>query len=76
MMQDKGHGAECQAFVEAVRRGGAPPIPYESLAATTRATFAVLKSLATGQPVVNHPGSVQGGDFRRRAGGSRHSWPD
>jgi polar amino acid transport system substrate-binding protein len=51
MLQDKGHAAECQAFVDAVRRGGPPPIAYASLAATTRATFAVLASLATGQPV-------------------------
>jgi predicted dehydrogenase len=51
MLQDKGHHAEVVAFVEALRHGGAPPISYESLAATTRATFAALESLATGMPV-------------------------
>lgn len=51
MLQDKGHQAEVQAFVDAVRRGGPPPISYASLAATTRATFAVMESLATGQAV-------------------------
>jgi predicted dehydrogenase len=51
ILQDKGHVAECQAFVDAVRRGGPPPIPYASLAATTRATFGVLTALSTGQPV-------------------------
>jgi polar amino acid transport system substrate-binding protein len=51
MLQDKGHSAESVAFVEAVRRGGPPPISYESLVATTRATFGALQSLATGLPV-------------------------
>ncbi len=51
MLQDKGHAAECQAFVDAVRRNGPPPISYESLAATTRATFGALTSLATGAAV-------------------------
>jgi predicted dehydrogenase len=51
MLQDKGHAAEATAFIEAVRKNGPPPISYASLAATTRATFAVLTSLATGAPV-------------------------
>ncbi len=51
MMQDKGHSAEAAAFVAAARQGTAPPISYESLAATTRATFGALTSLATGVPV-------------------------
>ncbi len=51
MLQDKGHTAECQAFMDAVRRNGPPPISYQSLAATTRATFAALTSLATGAAV-------------------------
>ena len=37
--------------LEAVRRGGASPLPMASLAATTRATFALRDSLATGLPV-------------------------
>ncbi len=51
LLKDKGHAAEAVAFVEAVKRGGPPPISYESLAATTRSTFAALESLATGLPV-------------------------
>jgi polar amino acid transport system substrate-binding protein len=51
LLQDKGHAAEAQAFVDAVRRGLPAPIPYDSLVATTRATFAALESLATGLPV-------------------------
>jgi len=52
LAQDKGHRAEVAAFVGAARIGAAPPpIALASLAATTRATFAALESLATGQPV-------------------------
>ena len=51
LLQDKGHATEAVAFVEAVKHGGPPPISYESLEATTRATFAALESLATGLPV-------------------------
>ncbi len=51
LLQDKGHDAEVKAFIEAVRKGSPPPIAYASLAATTRATFAILESLATGLPV-------------------------
>lgn len=48
--QDKGHQAEVAAFLDAVRQGGPPPIPWESLVRTTRATFETLRSLRTGQP--------------------------
>ncbi|MCG5053717.1 MAG: bi-domain-containing oxidoreductase [Myxococcales bacterium] len=51
LSQDKGHKAELAAFVEAVRQGGPAPIPIESLSATTRATFAAMRSLATGLSV-------------------------
>jgi predicted dehydrogenase/threonine dehydrogenase-like Zn-dependent dehydrogenase len=37
--QDKGHAAEMKAFVEAVRKGGASPIPFEEIAEVTRATI-------------------------------------
>lgn len=49
LLQDKGHRAEVEAFVEAARRGGPAPIPLASLVATTRATFAALASLSTGE---------------------------
>jgi predicted dehydrogenase/threonine dehydrogenase-like Zn-dependent dehydrogenase len=48
--QDKGHRAEIQAFLEAVRRGGPPPIEFESLVRTTRAAFAAERSLRTAEP--------------------------
>jgi polar amino acid transport system substrate-binding protein len=49
--QDKGFEEELKAFMQAVRQGGELPIPFESLVRTTRATFAILESLKTGQPV-------------------------
>ncbi|HEX6039516.1 Gfo/Idh/MocA family protein, partial [Longimicrobium sp.] len=50
LSQDKGFDEEIAAFLAAVK-GGAMPIPLRSLVATTRATFAIEQSLATGQPV-------------------------
>jgi hypothetical protein len=49
--QDKGHLAEWQAFVKAIREGGAPPIPYEHLIGVTKATFAVIESLHERKPL-------------------------
>jgi len=48
--QDKGQRAELARFVEACVSGGPMPIPFESLAATTRATIAVRDSLLSGKP--------------------------
>jgi predicted dehydrogenase len=49
--QDKGHRAEVDAFLAAVRSGGPGPIPTADLFATTRAMFAALESIRTGGPV-------------------------
>jgi len=43
--QDKGHRAAVGAFLAAVRQGGPPPIPFDSLARTTWATFAAVESV-------------------------------
>lgn len=43
--QDKGHHAEVKQFLEAVRRGGATPIPFEQIYNSTLATFAILESI-------------------------------
>lgn len=51
----KGHREEVISTVEAMRSGTPMPIPFESLIETTRATFAALDSLATGEPVRLHP---------------------
>jgi len=45
LRQDKGHQALWEAFVQAVRQGGQPPIPYDHLLGVTRASFAALESL-------------------------------
>jgi predicted dehydrogenase len=49
--RDKGQAAELRAFVDAIASGGDMPVPFASLAATTRATLAVEASLNTGAPV-------------------------
>ncbi len=51
LRQDKGHGAECEAFLRAVQSGGSSPIPLAELVATTRASFAAVESLRQGIPV-------------------------
>jgi predicted dehydrogenase len=56
--QDKGFAAELAAFLDVVRRGGEPPIPFQSLARTTRVTFAVLDALQTGKDVVPEPAAT------------------
>ena len=50
-LQDKGHRAETAAFLAAVQAGGPSPISLDELAATSRATFAALESLRSGEPV-------------------------
>jgi predicted dehydrogenase len=50
--QDKGFAAAISAFLEAIQKGRAAPIPFASLQETTAATFAVLQSLKTGQAVI------------------------
>jgi len=47
---DKGQRVELESFVTALRSGAAMPIPLDSLLATTRATIAVDRSLASGRP--------------------------
>ncbi len=46
--QDKGWYGEWVAFVRAIRAGGEPPIPYEQLVGVTKATFAAMESLRSG----------------------------
>jgi predicted dehydrogenase/threonine dehydrogenase-like Zn-dependent dehydrogenase len=60
--QDKGQRAQLDAFVSAARSGGPMPVPVTSLAATTRATLAVQRSLATGAPVELTARAVANGD--------------
>jgi predicted dehydrogenase len=48
LRQDKGHRAECKAFVEAIRSGAPSPTSLDSIVNTTLATIKVLESLRTG----------------------------
>ncbi len=49
--QDKGHQSMLKRWASVITRGEVSPIPFESIAATTRATFAVMKSLSIGEPI-------------------------
>ena len=49
--QDKGHKAEMQAFVDALRGKTPPPIPFEQVVGTTLATLRLQNSCQTGQPL-------------------------
>lgn len=50
LSQDKGHRAGWEAFLDAVRDMKAPPIPYNELIAVTRASFAAVEALRSGNP--------------------------
>ncbi len=49
--RDKGQAEEVRQFVAAVKSGGPMPIAFDDIIASTRATFAILKSLRTGRAV-------------------------
>ncbi len=48
--QDKGWRAEWEAFVRAIA-SGQPPVPYAHLFGVTRASFAVMEALQTGEAI-------------------------
>lgn len=43
--QDKGHAGAWSAFVNAVKNGNEPPIPYNEIFSVTKASFAAVQSL-------------------------------
>jgi predicted dehydrogenase/threonine dehydrogenase-like Zn-dependent dehydrogenase len=47
--QDKGHRAAWSAFVESIRTGGLPPIPYDQLLAVSRAAIQAQAKLSGAQ---------------------------
>ena len=51
LRQDKGHRAELEAFVAAVRDRAESPIPLADSVAVARATLAIVRSLREGAPV-------------------------
>lgn len=60
MGQDKGHRGLWKAFLEAVQRGGPPPISYMDLLGVTQATFAAVESLRSGQELtIRLPGQAE-----------------
>lgn len=50
LRHDKGHRAECAAFVRAVKEGSASPIPFESIMNTTLATIRLTESVRHRRP--------------------------
>ena len=50
--QNKGWVEEWKIFAQAIRDSGEPPIPYEQLIAVTRATFAAMESIRTGNKIL------------------------
>ena len=53
LAQDKGHRGVWQAFLEAIRPGGEPPIAYSEIAGVHRAVFAAAQALAEGSRAVS-----------------------
>ena len=49
--RDRGHAGEIKAFLGSCRNGGAWPIPWPDLYATTWAAFAAVRSLKDGEPI-------------------------
>jgi predicted dehydrogenase/threonine dehydrogenase-like Zn-dependent dehydrogenase len=49
-LEGKGHRQEVEAFLNAAKTGGEPPISFESIYYTTLASFKILDSLRTGLP--------------------------
>jgi predicted dehydrogenase len=45
---DKGHKKQFELLTERIKSGGEPLIPFESLVNTTKASFAAIESLKTG----------------------------
>ena len=50
-IREKGQAEEVRQFVAAVKVGTEMPIAFDDILASTRATFAILKSMRTGQAV-------------------------
>jgi predicted dehydrogenase/threonine dehydrogenase-like Zn-dependent dehydrogenase len=50
LRQDKGHRGLWRAFVDAVKEGGPPPIPYADLFAVSQAALDAAVSLRSGEP--------------------------
>ena len=49
--QDKGHGAEVEAFLSAVKAGEETPISWDEIHAVTKASILAVQSLREGGPM-------------------------
>ena len=49
--QDKGQKSMVREFFQCVCSGGKPPIPFDEIVATTKATFAAVESIRTGDKI-------------------------
>ncbi len=49
--QGKGHKEEVEAFLHCIKNGGPDPILFDSMLATTLATFAIHESLSSGEVI-------------------------
>jgi len=49
LRQDKGHQAEWEAFSKAITQEGKAPIPYDQLFGVTKASFAAVEALRSGE---------------------------
>lgn len=49
--RDKGHEREIELTLEAIRRGGSSPIPFEELMEVSEATIAIEEAIASGKAV-------------------------
>ena len=49
--QDKGHRASWEAFINAIRTNGKPPIPYDQILSVTRASIAAAQAVNTGTTI-------------------------
>lgn len=56
--QDKGHAEEVRRFIRSVCDGSPLPIPFAEAVTATQATFALLESCRTGEPVAIVPAEV------------------
>ncbi len=51
LRQDKGHQAELEAFVDAIKKGGTSPISFPELVNVTRASFAAVEAAKEGRVI-------------------------
>jgi len=50
--RDKGHHNEVLAWLSALQKGDPEPVPFDQSVAATKATFAILESIQTGNSVL------------------------